>query len=115
VPARYPYSAKLHLEHAVSDTTITVPETDLWVVRTITAFFPSLNFASYVQLVDVSSGATLVKIAGSDLGLRASSISNDLRIVLNPGDSLQILGAEVVGFDQPDVGLYGYAFVLPTT
>lgn len=101
------YSAQLYLEHQPTDRTLVVPEDRVWVIRTITLFYAGSVADQWVQLVLEEANATLYK---HDTGIITGSvmvIENDLRIVVEPGQTLHVTGS-----GDADVGFFGYSFAL---
>lgn len=101
------YSSQLFLGHAVGTVVVTVPGSEVWVIRTITAFYPAVIGSQQMQIIDDGSSATVVQDDnGSGIGATWHAL-NDLRIVWPPGRSFTVLGGGNV-----DIGLFGYAFTL---
>lgn len=102
------YSAQLFVGHNIGSETLTVPDGILWVIRTITMFWPAPIVAAYGQLIRPELEATLIWSSPAPDLNGANAVWEDLRIVLNPGDQLEISGEGGL-----DIGLFGYTLSLP--
>lgn len=102
------YSARLYIAHALSTDTITVPEDELWVVRTALVFWPGVSPGPLFQMVDKETDATILWLSPGPGANGVASIIEDMRLVLPTGKVTQLLTG-----DSPDVILNGYILSLP--
>lgn len=106
--ARPLYSSGLFYGHNVSNSPFPVPADQVWVVRTITAFYPGGTVGPGIQIIDTGTDATVWWDSDSISSTGAFRYWTDLRLTLDGPMNLVILG-----FGGPDITLSGYQFVRP--
>lgn len=106
------YSSRLFYHHELGEEFFTVPDDELWVVRTIAVFFTAPE-GDTAQLNDADTEVMLWWVTGGISSAGVYIIQPDCRLILPSGSTNRCYHGTTVFGGTLDMSLHGYILSLP--